>query len=69
VWRQQAKLIAADGAEFDYFGYAVAVSGDTTLISFHLDDDSGNDSGSAYVFIIEEVLLDKAIYLPLIQLP
>ena len=34
----------------DYFGYSVAIWGDTAIIGAHRDDDNGNDSGSAYVF-------------------
>jgi hypothetical protein len=50
IWIQEAKLMAADGAELDLFGYSVAISGDTILISNFRDDDQGTDSGSAYVF-------------------
>jgi uncharacterized repeat protein (TIGR01451 family) len=50
TWSQQGKLTAADGAANDYFGYSVAVENDTALISASSDDDSGLDSGSAYVF-------------------
>jgi hypothetical protein len=52
VWRQQAKLMAADGGKTDIFGVRVALSGDTALISARRDDDEvmGVDAGSAYVF-------------------
>jgi hypothetical protein len=52
IWRQQARLAAADGAAGDWFGYSVAIFGDTALIGAHFDDDdvNGVDSGSAYVF-------------------
>jgi hypothetical protein len=50
-WTQQAKLLAADGAELDQFGYSVGVSGDTAVVGARLDDDHGSDSGSAYVFV------------------
>ncbi|MCA9249557.1 MAG: FG-GAP repeat protein, partial [Phycisphaerales bacterium] len=46
VWQQLAKLTAADAAEFDSFGYSVALSGDTAVIGASGDD----DGGSAYVF-------------------
>jgi hypothetical protein len=49
-WVQEAKLIASDGAEYDYFGNSVSVSGDVALIGARGDDDSGDHSGSAYVF-------------------
>ncbi len=45
-----AKLTAADGAAYDYFGCSVAVSGDTVVVGAYGDDDKGSDSGSAYVF-------------------
>ena len=50
-WSQTAKLVASDGALGDEFGFAVAVEGDTVVIGSRLDDDSGTDSGSVYVFI------------------
>jgi hypothetical protein len=51
TWTQQAKLLASDGANTDYFGIAVALDGDTALIGSERDDDMGTDSGSAYVFV------------------
>jgi hypothetical protein len=51
TWSQQQKLIASDGAAIDCFGYSVAVSGDTAVIGAANDDDNGNTSGSAYVFV------------------
>jgi len=51
IWTQQAKLLASDGAQSDYFGYSVSLSGDTALIGAFRDDDNGYYSGSAYVFI------------------
>ena len=52
VWSRQARLTAADdGAPHDTFGYKVAVSGDTIIIGARKDDDLGDRSGSAYVFV------------------
>jgi hypothetical protein len=51
TWSQQAKLTAADGAAIDYFGISVSVSGDTAVIGAPGDDDKGDASGSAYVFV------------------
>ncbi|WP_438039111.1 MYXO-CTERM sorting domain-containing protein [Sorangium sp. So ce128] len=51
VWTQQAKLVAADGAESDYFGGSVALSGDTALVGAQGDDDKGSSSGAAYAFV------------------
>ncbi len=44
-WTQVAKLTATDGAAGDFFGRAVALSGDRVLVSA-----SGNGAGAAYVF-------------------
>ncbi len=49
-WGQTAKITAADGAAWDFFGGVVAISGDTIVIGAWGDDDNGFDSGSAYVF-------------------
>jgi hypothetical protein len=51
-WTQQAKLTAVDGEAGDEFGYSVALSGDTAVITANADDSDvgGVDSGSAYVF-------------------
>ena len=51
VWSQKAKLIASDGAADDEFGISVAVDGDTIVVGARQDDDNGNQSRSAYVFI------------------
>ncbi|MFQ5658676.1 MAG: FG-GAP repeat protein [Candidatus Methylomirabilales bacterium] len=50
TWTEQAKLTARDGAAFDQFGAAVALSGDTVVVGARFDDDRGSSSGSAYVF-------------------
>ena len=49
-WGQVRKLIPADGAASDYFGFAVAVSGDTVAVGAYQDDDNGSSSGSVYIF-------------------
>ena len=50
TWSQQAKLTASDGAESDYFGSSVSISGDYVIIGAKSDDDNGSNSGSAYIF-------------------
>ena len=50
AWSQQAKLTATDGAAGDSFGVRVAIFGDTALVGARSTDDSGENSGSAYVF-------------------
>lgn len=52
AWVQQAKLVAADGAQGDGFGFSVGLSGDTAVAGAW-DDDIGpiGNQGSAYVFV------------------
>lgn len=50
AWTEQAKLIPADGAAFDRFGSAVAISSEHALVGSPDDDDVADRSGSAYVF-------------------
>jgi hypothetical protein len=49
-WSQSAKLVASDGAPFDYFGISVALDGNRALIGAGGDDDNGPDAGAAYLF-------------------
>ncbi|CAK0818547.1 unnamed protein product [Prorocentrum cordatum] len=46
------KLVASDGAQFDSFGYSVAVSSDgaRVVVGSVYDDDQASTTGSAYVF-------------------
>jgi len=50
-WTEEERIIASDGAEGDYFGRSVSLSGNYALIGAYEDDDNGNDSGSAYLYI------------------
>ena len=50
TYDQVAELTASDAAAYDYFGYSVALDGDTVVIGAHGDDGSGSESGAAYVF-------------------
>jgi hypothetical protein len=47
---QLAKLTASDAAAADFFGWSVAISGNTAIIGAWGDDDAGSSSGSAYIF-------------------
>ena len=49
-WMEEAKLLPSDGAESDYFGFPVSISGDYAVVGAVGNDDVGNGSGSAYVF-------------------
>ena len=51
VWSEQAKLTASDGASRDFFGYSVAIDGDTALIGAYADNDNGANSGSAFMYV------------------
>jgi hypothetical protein len=53
VWTQQAKLTAADGVAYDYFGQSVALSANGLIacIGAYMDDaPGGTNTGSAYIF-------------------
>ena len=48
---EQQRLFASDGAAYDHFGDAVALSGDTVAIGTFADNIGMNeDQGSVYVF-------------------
>jgi hypothetical protein len=51
AWTHQAKLTALDAAANDQFGSWVAILGDTAVVGAAGDDDAGESSGSAYVFV------------------
>ncbi|MFZ5818263.1 MAG: BspA family leucine-rich repeat surface protein [Chloroflexota bacterium] len=46
-WIQQQQLTASDGTHEDYFGWSIAMLGDTLLVGMYGDD---GGKGSAYVF-------------------
>ncbi|MCH8305898.1 MAG: choice-of-anchor D domain-containing protein, partial [Candidatus Marinimicrobia bacterium] len=49
-WAQEAKLLPSDGAEFDFFGVSVSISGDYAVVGAQGDDDNATNAGSAYIF-------------------
>ncbi|MBW2537142.1 MAG: FG-GAP repeat protein [Deltaproteobacteria bacterium] len=51
TWTEQQKLTASDGALNDEFGISLSISGDTALVGATGDDDNGEESGSAYVWV------------------
>ena len=51
IWSEQAKLIASDGAAQDQFGSAVAISGNTVVVTALRNDTPVENAGSAYVFV------------------
>ena len=44
------KLTASDAAEFDRFGYSVAIAGTTAIVGAYTEDGVGSASGAVYVF-------------------
>lgn len=55
IWADPApcevqKLLAPDGAVFDFFGQSVGVAGSVAVVGAPFDDDNGAGSGGAYVF-------------------
>ena len=51
---ETVKLTASDGASKDWFGWSVAVDGDTVLVGAYGDDDKGSKSGSAYTYKVSD---------------
>ncbi len=49
---QLFKFLPDDGAEGDWFGISVAISGTTAIVGARRHDDNGVDTGSAYLFDI-----------------
>ena len=64
VWRQKQKIVPNDGAMSDRFGYSVAIHNGQAVFGAQADDDSGMDSGSAYVYTIKPALRTNLISLP-----
>jgi len=54
AWIEKQKLLASDGSEYAYFGYAVSINGDMAFISAENEsNENGEDAGSAYVFRLD----------------
>jgi hypothetical protein len=51
TWSQQQKLVANDGVASGKFGDSVALNGDTLVVGASGDDDKGDMSGSAYIYV------------------
>lgn len=50
AWDQQTKLMAPDGNSGDFFGGAVAISGNTVAVGACGNDADGGDAGAVYVY-------------------
>jgi hypothetical protein len=55
-WTEQAKLTAPDSESLAHFGSSLSISGDWIIVGTPNDDDHymGRDSGSAYMFELED---------------
>ncbi len=68
-WALKAKLLALGGAEDDFLGRSVSISGNTAVVGANGDDDNGTDSGSVFVFVEPAggwsgILYENAVLLP-----
>jgi len=50
-WMQEKKLTASDGQTADDFGWSVSTDGNNFIVGAKTDDDNGQNSGSAYVYM------------------
>jgi hypothetical protein len=50
TWSHQQKLTASDAGDQDFFGFSVAISGNTVMVGSARDDLTTGDEGSAYLF-------------------
>lgn len=50
TWTQTQKLLPADLATGDRFGYSIGISGNTLAIGSIYDDDAGANTGAVYIF-------------------
>ncbi len=51
VWALQQKLLASDGAAYDYFGRSVAISGDRVIVGSPWPTGITSSTGYAYIFV------------------
>ena len=51
TWAEEDQLVHSDPAAGDFYGWAVAISGDTVAVGSRFDDDIASGSGSAYLFV------------------
>jgi subtilisin-like proprotein convertase family protein len=49
-WQQEAQITSSDAEQYDHFGCAVDISGNTAVVGAYGNDDNLSQSGSAYVF-------------------
>ena len=71
LWNKQAYIKASNTKSGDYFGYSVAISGDTLVVGAYREDskdtegngEGSNDSGAAYVFTRSGSVWSQQAYL------
>jgi len=72
VWTQQAYLKASNAEGSDFFGYSVAIAGDTLVVGAYLEDssaaggeadNSAGQAGAAYVFTRDAGVWTQQAYL------
>jgi FG-GAP repeat len=62
VINEDLKLVASDGAIYDYFGWSVALDSGVVAVGAENDDDNGFDSGAAYLLdVTTGAQLDKLV--------
>lgn len=49
-WFERKKLIPSDAQGGDEIGYCVSISGPDVIVSGHMNDENGSNSGSAYIY-------------------
>jgi hypothetical protein len=53
TWGYKQKIVASDGAAWDYFGWSVAMSGTGHLVvGARWDDDKGSQAGAVYLYTL-----------------
>jgi len=50
AWGEVVKLTASDGADSDFFGHSVFISGDYVVVGANREGGDGTDRGAVYVF-------------------
>ena len=50
MWKEESKLVPADGASGDWLGYDVDLSRVTDIIEYTIDNDMSIDNGYVYIF-------------------
>jgi len=55
----ETKITASDAADYDYFGYSVAVGSGRIVVGAYRNADNGSFSGSAYIFDLDGNQLAK----------